>query len=226
MAAPIIHLRSTDGTEASHGAPRLARGSLEGLIATAALPGGGSASQDTGPTPSGVPTSGWTLTAGTSSGYANGRVRAVFAGNGSGADGYFTLGSNSTLTSLVVTSVGSGYTGVVTVTPAICPISSVVFDLGKDWHQYSIGQVSFTALPQSDSVLRTSITAGREATASDFMCVGWALSGGGLTSAWYSPVTGGSPSMQIRLGGRFIKIDVVMGMSTSGASVSLLAFPN
>lgn len=226
MAAPIIQLRSTDEKQGVIGAPRVIAGSLENLTANQPLPGGGGASVDVGGTPAGVPNSGWSITAGTNSGFMSCRVRAVFTGNGTGADGYFVVSGGGLLSALVVTSQGSGYTGVVTVAPFMCGAANIVFDLGAEWHQYTTGVVSFTGLPTTDSIMRVVNYGGREANITEFMLVYFNRSGGGVVEAFIQPFSGGSPGYMVRLGARYITVTVLFGMSTGNPSCTLIAYPN
>lgn len=208
MTAPILFLSTRDGTVSQPGRPQIVRDTFTGAVASIALSGGASATFNAGESPVSLPPgASWALTAGTGSGFNAGRVMANIVGNGTGATGYFVLNGSGVVTSLVVTNGGSGYTGSVTATPRYA-IGQVWFDLGDDWHQYTMANLTVMNLG-SDALLRATVQLGRVAGRAEAA----ALMQGGSTwaEAYIQPMGGGWPARLVRIGGRFVMVELFSG---------------
>lgn len=174
----------------------------------------------------GVPTSGWALNSPQTS-FPSVRLKAKFAGGGgSGAEGYFVTNSSGVITSIVITAQGSGYSGTVTATPMRSNTADIVFDLGEDWRQYATAAILCTGFG-TDAIARVAAYVGDADMPTTMTLCNPRNSSTGPTEAFIQPLSGASPGALIYLGGRRVRLNVIVGMDVpEGARVDLVCYPS
>ncbi len=207
-----------------NGDPVASNNKTPGVTGSIANKAGGSAS-GSGFTPGAATITGGVITAipvsSGGSGYpANARLKVSVTSDGTGFAGYAQTSGSGVVTGIVITNGGTGATTVSSCTIDAGTTTPVVFDLGPDWAQYSVATLG--TMNAGSCVYRIACFVSDDGSNRVGMSTMPTLG----TEAWIDGLSGsGNPTRDIRVTGRFIHADVLIGLSTGAtAKLYLTAF--